>query len=1164
LQTTLLGLAIAIILALVTALVGPLLIDWGNHRALFETEASRLIGVNVRVTGGIEPRLLPSPRLILHGIAIGDGPDTIRARTLGVEFALGSLMRGEWRAAEVRLASPQISLGLDTSGRVRAPGFTVAFKPDELSVDRLSIEDGTVTLSDAANGASVTLDRVRFNGEARSLVGPFKGEGAVTIAGQLYPYRIALGRLSEEGSSKLHLNVDPVDRALSIEADGTLALAAGEPRFDGVLSLSRPVGIGARDAGQSQTLTRPWRVSGKVKANGQSALMENVEFQYGSDEQGFKLAGVAAFKFGARPHLDSVLSGRQIDLDRAISGTDAVRQPPAAAIRKLAELGSAAFRTSLPIQIGVGIDQVTFGGNSVQNVRGDISSSADGWKLDRFEFRAPGMTQVRLSGRLDVGADGVAFTGPAEIDASDPKVLAAWLEGRSETSQGELRPMSLRGDVILASDRIAVENLKAEIDRRPLTGRLAYLFRSGTRPARLDAEIKAPQFDIDATVAFGKALLAGSAMERPDEISLAADIERATFAGIEARDARVRLKVDASGLQLDRLSIGDFAGSRFTASGRVETNGHAPRGTLSLDLETKQTAAILATAGKFAPKSAERVMRLLDGVGRTKLHATLDATGDDKSPVSAAQLAVTGDLDDLHIDARVNVNGDWSKQSVANVRLDGTVDAPQGRALIKFMNLDWLVAVGNGAGQLKVQAAGPLTSDMTFEARLSADGLSVQAGGSGRLSEGESVRATATLRVASADLRPTLTGPAAGSSLPLQMTSRVTIAGEAMAFEDIAAKLAGSGIRGRIAVDGASPRRIDGRIESDAADVPVLLARGIGLQPQAAATGAAWSWSSEPFVNGLLGKFIGKVALKFARARVLGPFAARELNATLRFGKDDLALEDVAGTLAGGRLSGGIAFRRGENGLTTHARISLARADIATLLSTAARPPVTGSLDLTAETEGTGLSPIALVGSLKGSGKILLSNGQLAGLDSRSFEAVTRAVDQGLPIEAGRISVLVGKFLDGGQLSLKRVESTIQISAGQLRLSDMSAESKDAALSIAGTLDLTDGSVDARLILSGSAEAAGARPNIFVSLKGPLTAPERSVDVSALTGWLTLRAVENQTKRLRAIENVPTQPRGRGMPNTRQAPALPAPIDVRPAPAPHSAGQPAASVRSQN
>ena len=66
-------------------------------------------------------------------------------------------MRGEWRAAEMHLAGPQVSLGLDASGRVRAPDFAVAFKPDELSVDRLSIEDGTVTLTDAASGASITL-----------------------------------------------------------------------------------------------------------------------------------------------------------------------------------------------------------------------------------------------------------------------------------------------------------------------------------------------------------------------------------------------------------------------------------------------------------------------------------------------------------------------------------------------------------------------------------------------------------------------------------------------------------------------------------------------------------------------------------------------------------------------------------------------------------------------------------------------------------------------------------------------------------------------------------------------------------------------------------------------------------------------------------------------
>jgi len=1175
LQTTLLGLAIAIIVALVMALVGPLLIDWGNHRSLFEAEAGRLIGVNVHVGGAIDVRLLPSPRLTLRDIAIGDGNDTIRARSLGVEFALGPLMRGEWRAAEMHFAGPQLSLGLDASGQIRAPNLAVAFRPDELSVDRLSIEDGTVTLTNAANGASVALERVWFNGEARSLVGPVKGEGAVTIAGRLYPYRVATGRLSEEGALKLHVNIDPVEHPLSIETDGTLVFASGQPRFDGALSLSRPVAIDARGATRpGQVLTRPWRVSGKVKATGQSALMENVEFQYGSEEQGLKLTGVADFKFGAHPRFNAVVSGRQIDVDRA--GGEGARQPPAATIRSLGELGAAAFRTALPVKIGVGIDQVTLGGNSIQNLRGDISNTADGWNLEQLEFRAPGTTHVRLSGRLAVGAGSVTFSGPAEIDVSDPRMLAAWLEGRSEVPQGELRTMSLRGDVTLAGDKIAIEAIKAEFDRKPVIGRFAYFFSSGKRPARLDAELKAPQFDIDAALAFGKALLAGSTVERPREMSLAADIGRATFAGIEARDARAHIKVDANGLQLDRLSVDDFAGGSFTASGRVETGGHAPRGTLSLDFEAKQAATIADIAGKFAPKSAAPVINLLDQVGHAKLHATLDVAGNDKSSGNAphlalagetiANFAVVGDLDEMRIDARARVRGDWTKPSAADVHIDGTIDTPQGVALITRMSLDRIVAAGSGPGQLKIQLAGSANNDMTFEIRLSADGLSAQASGRGRFFDEQGAKVAVALRVAEADLRPLRPGAEIGGtgSLPLRMTSHVAIVSGAITFDDIDAKLAGSSIRGRLSVESASPHRIDGRLEADEADVSALVARGIGLQPKTSTMGSVWTWSSEPFGAGVFGKFSGKVAVKIGRANVLPQLTARELNAILRFSKNELTLENATGDLAGGRFSGRVTFYHNEDGLTARAKISVTDANAATLLLSTANSPFIGLLGFTAEIEGTGLSPVALVGSLKGSGKIALGKGQIAGLDPRAFDAVTRAVDQGLPIESARIFDLVSKSLESGQLLIKRAESVIEITAGQLRFSNVSVESKDAALSVTGTLDLTDGSIDSRLVLSGPAQATSAPPKIFIALKGPLTAPSRSTDVSVLTGWLTLRAVESQTKQLRTIESVRSQPRGRVAPKTKQAPALPAPIDIRPVPAPHSARQPAASVRSQN
>ena len=50
-QATLLGLSVAIILALVAALVGPHFVDWTQYRASFEGEATRLAGAPVRIGG---------------------------------------------------------------------------------------------------------------------------------------------------------------------------------------------------------------------------------------------------------------------------------------------------------------------------------------------------------------------------------------------------------------------------------------------------------------------------------------------------------------------------------------------------------------------------------------------------------------------------------------------------------------------------------------------------------------------------------------------------------------------------------------------------------------------------------------------------------------------------------------------------------------------------------------------------------------------------------------------------------------------------------------------------------------------------------------------------------------------------------------------------------
>ncbi|HJZ22772.1 MAG TPA: AsmA family protein, partial [Bradyrhizobium sp.] len=125
-QTTLLGLAIAFIIALVAALVGPYFIDWNQFRPQFEEEAARVIGAPVRVGGKLDARLLPSPSLRLRSVVVGGANDLgrVRAEKLDVEFSLGSLMRGEWRATELTINDIALDLGLDSQGRIDWPAMT--------------------------------------------------------------------------------------------------------------------------------------------------------------------------------------------------------------------------------------------------------------------------------------------------------------------------------------------------------------------------------------------------------------------------------------------------------------------------------------------------------------------------------------------------------------------------------------------------------------------------------------------------------------------------------------------------------------------------------------------------------------------------------------------------------------------------------------------------------------------------------------------------------------------------------------------------------------------------------------------------------------------------------------------------------------------------------
>jgi uncharacterized protein YhdP len=143
-QTTLLTFGIAIILALVAALVGPVMVDWQEHKAEIEAQAKEIVGAKVEVAGAIEVRLLPTPSLTLGNVQIGprDSVRKVSARGLSMELSLGSLMRGEFRANQVTLDHPEVRIGLDNSGALQMPGGALNFGAERLAIERLTVTDG--------------------------------------------------------------------------------------------------------------------------------------------------------------------------------------------------------------------------------------------------------------------------------------------------------------------------------------------------------------------------------------------------------------------------------------------------------------------------------------------------------------------------------------------------------------------------------------------------------------------------------------------------------------------------------------------------------------------------------------------------------------------------------------------------------------------------------------------------------------------------------------------------------------------------------------------------------------------------------------------------------------------------------------------------------------
>ncbi|MFK8250261.1 AsmA family protein [Ancylobacter terrae] len=1093
-QTLLLTIASAIILAVAAAFAAPFLVDWTQWRSAFEAQATRVVGAPVLVRGGIDAELLPTPRLVLRKVLIGSDDVSTGGSVEEVRAALslGALMRGEVVAEGLTLVEPRLRLVVDATGRIALP--TGATRPAGFSVASLDVENGTLDVLDRGADRTLRIDDLDLRGDVGGTSGPFKLEGEVRVGAHRMTLRSGLGAVGADGAGKLRLNLQGLETPLGLDVDGVLRLAAGVPAFEGRVS----VGGKADPAAVLPLAKSGWSFGGTVKAGREAIQADQFTLSFGGSDRPVELTGSGRLATGRDARLDLTLAARQIDLGAAAG------MSPTAALNAMGAALAPVITLVPTAAVTLSADTLLLGGAPTRDLRAAFGWSATGWQVSSIEAKLPGRSALRITGAT-ASADGGALAGTLAFESDDPVVFAGWAApGAVSVLAGfPAGPLKLGARFAAGLDRLRLADLDLALGAvTRVGGTLTYAYPAAPATGGLEAALTAAGLELDPLVEpVRRAFAATSGLP----VALAFTGSGIRLAGLGADKAAFRLSAGPRGLAIDDIDVVGLGGIDVTGSGRLAAPDAPPAAQFDLRLAGNEAAGLPALL-RFAGATA--AAGVADRLGATlaplDLAVKLDTSG------RAVTLSASGRLGALSGTAEGSADGAWN---TLGGRLG--LDIADGAALLSRFGIGGL---RSGLGVARIEATmTPKDGAQALDASLALAGAALRARGTLQPDAQQGVKPQFDVSLEGADLVrffPNLAmAVPAGGTIDAAFAGRFALSGNSYRIENLSGTLAGTRLKGTLSYspDLAEPWQAD-----LASDRLALLRLAALVTGAASGTGA---WSDGRFAAAPLAGFPFRANLDIANLDLPGALVMTGARLRLRHDGTTATVDEISGALADGRLSANGKLRRRGEVLEADGHINASGVDIVPLVAAVGgRPVVKGRATLVLDLTGAGRTPLALAQALAGQGSLGVDEFDLAGADPRSLQYVMLGTERGAPPDNRRLVQLFDQALARGPLRLGRIEAPLSVIGGTVKTGTARVSVGSMRFAATGSLDLPRLNLDASLEMEDATDSrASATPGATLSWRGPLWAPERRLDVAALGTAINMRAVERETKRLEAV-----------------------------------------------
>lgn len=1128
-----------LVVALFSALLAPLFVDWTDFRQNFEDRASQLLGKKVVVHGAVSARLLPFPSVTMEDVTVGtdvDGTPLVRVARFSLDAELAPFLSGEARIFDMRIEEPKARIRLLPDGTLDwLRGSKPSIPARTVVLEKVSVTGGVIEFIDEQSGRNRVLSKLDAALAAQPFAGPWSIEGSAELDGEAARFGLTTSAPAET-ALPLRIKIDPMARPFDLQLEGELALRDGRPEYAGTFASNWKTAVPTEPGVPGQEPVPAPRMRGEFTLGNDRVTIPSYRLELGETADPYVITGEAKLDTGAKPDFLLTAEGQQVDVNRLAAdgsraktsrnGSISIQQRMALLLATAAEIPV----PKVPGRVTLRLPAIVAGDTVFRDLQLDVRPAGDGWTVDRAVGILPGRTQVEASGRL-VLVGTPSFEGNLLVASTQPTGLASWISGRIDPAIRGLASAGFSSSVNLTPTLQRFEKLELAVGAEPLKGRIEREVR-GDGTADLSIDLAGEGLDLDAARAIAALMVGEDAEQRllAERVATRLKVNALRAFGVTAEDVEAIATYQDGALAIERLNLGSIAGSRVLIRGNLRDTASKPVGEANIEFVSADPAPFLALLGERLP-SSPLVARLAksaewyrDADVRIKLSVPTDAgvAVDATGRVNGSVLALTVEADDLA-----------SLLAGDKRRVDLRLENEEAQILLGqagFDPLPWTIGEG-GVLTVKLNAAG----DGSGDAALRFAGAETTLDATGKLTAvntADMLDGDWDASLTSQDLGPYLMAlglslPDAATGLPIDGKTQFSLAKGQLEIESLQGMLASQefAAEGRIDLTATVPSAV-GTLTLDQLDLGWLAETVVGPLTDPA--------------SGLLSQAplspVGlpiDLDLSLTVKRLWPGFgeAMTDVSAKLRNKAGELTLEDAAGEWLGGKMKGRLSVANTDGNGFLQARLDLLDSDLARTVNSlriergiAAEDSPSGRMDTTIVVEGGGKTSNDLIGMASGSGEVRLRALKVNHLDLSALPKLIAEADVlGTKIDQEKVQRSADKLVTAGNSDLGEVTLPFALSDGTLRVQAASHQTAQAKLDGLLRLDLRTGTLDADIGIAyepGDAAMEGAQPNVRLLLSGAVLQPDRQLDVTELTNFLSLRAFEAERRRVEALQAV--------------------------------------------